>query len=64
MPRFGGAATLCDLILAGDPATAAAYEALPARRGAGVVLDAAATGDTSVADRLRNGLAPQSVAAT
>jgi hypothetical protein len=62
VPRFGDAAGLCDLILAGDAATVAAYRALPARRGAGVVLETAEASGTSVADRLRSGLLARSEA--
>ena len=53
---FAATAALCDLIVAADPATAAAYEALPDRRGAGVAVWDAKGGP--LGQRLRAGLVP------
>ena len=59
---FAATAALCDLIVAADPATAAAYEALPDRRGAGVVVWDAQGGP--LGQRLRAGLVPASAGAS
>lgn len=54
---FAATAALCDLIVAGDAPTAADYEALPDRRGAGVAVWEDVH-EGSLGTRLRDGLVP------